>query len=69
MGLPRVLKWLLIGIVVVGAALFALRSYRALSGPPLHPWHTFVPAELRQSELDAIEIGRASCRERVVVFV
>jgi alpha-beta hydrolase superfamily lysophospholipase len=63
MALPRVLKWLLIGIVVVGAALFALRSYRALSGPPLHPWHTFVPAELRQSELDVADWPRYLAQE------
>jgi alpha-beta hydrolase superfamily lysophospholipase len=58
MGLKRVLKWVLIGVVVVGAAIFALRSYRALSGPPLHPWHTFVPAELHETELDAADWPR-----------
>jgi alpha-beta hydrolase superfamily lysophospholipase len=63
MALPRVLKWLLIGIVVVGAALFTLRSYRAFSGPPLHPWHTFVPAELRQSELEGADWPRYLAQE------
>ena len=66
MALPRVLKWLLIGIVVVGVALFGLRSYRALSGPPLHPWHTFVPAEMGQSELDAADWPRYLAREEQI---
>ena len=63
MGLKRVLKWLLIGVVVIGAAMFALRSYRALSGPPLHPWHTFVPTELQPGELDAADWPRYLAQE------
>jgi alpha-beta hydrolase superfamily lysophospholipase len=48
----------LIAVVLVGVALLALRSYRALSGPPLQPWHTFVPAELHAAELDAADWSR-----------
>jgi hypothetical protein len=58
MGIKRVLKWMLIGVVVVGAAMFALRSYRSLSGPALQPWHTFVPAELHASDLDGADWTR-----------
>jgi alpha-beta hydrolase superfamily lysophospholipase len=32
-----------------------VRAYRALSGPSLQPWHTFVPAELRAADLDAAD--------------
>jgi alpha-beta hydrolase superfamily lysophospholipase len=63
MGMKKALKWVLIGIVVVGATMFALRSYRALSGPPLHPWHTFVPVELHESELDAANWPRYLAQE------
>ena len=66
MGIKRVLKWVLIGIVVVGAALLGLRSYRALSGPPLHPWHTFVPAELRAAELDVADWSRYVAQEAAI---
>ncbi len=56
--IKRILKWLLIAVILVGVALLALRSYRALSGPPLQPWHTFVPTELREGELDAADWSR-----------
>jgi len=34
------------------ATLLAVRAYDSLRGPPLEPWHTFVPNELRATELD-----------------
>jgi len=37
MGIMRVLKWALIAVVVAGAAMLGLRSYRSLSGPALQP--------------------------------
>ena len=55
MRITKILKWGVIGIVCIGAALLGLRAYRALSGPQLQPWHTFVPAELRAAELDAAD--------------
>ncbi|MET1082563.1 MAG: alpha/beta hydrolase, partial [Burkholderiales bacterium] len=67
MGIKRVLKWVLIGVVVVGAALLGLRSYRVLSGPPLQPWHTFVPAELHASELDAADWPRFMAQEGAIM--
>ena len=63
MGLKRVLKWLFVGIIVIGVLMFALRPYRALSGPPLHPWHTFVPGELQPGELDATDWSGYLARE------
>ncbi|MBP6734673.1 MAG: alpha/beta hydrolase [Chromatiaceae bacterium] len=63
MAINRLLKRVLIGVVVVGGTLLALRSYRALSGPSLHPWHTFVPTELREGELDAADWSRYQARE------
>ena len=66
MGIRRVLKWLLIGVVVVGAAMLALRSYRVLSGPALQPWHTFVPAELHASDLDGADWARYLAQEGTI---
>src|SRR6516164_2607752 len=48
----RFLKWALLSIVVVGVAALAFRSYRALNGPALQPWHTFVPHELSADQID-----------------
>jgi len=66
MGIKRVLKWVLIGVVVVGAAMLGLRSYRALSGPALQPWHTFVPAELHESDLDRADWARYLAQEGAI---
>ena len=54
--MKRILKWLLIGILLVGTVALGVRSYRALSGPGLQPWHTFVPIELTAGELDAADL-------------
>jgi alpha-beta hydrolase superfamily lysophospholipase len=54
---------MLIALVLVAAAFLALRSYRALSGPPLQPWHTFVPTELRAAELDDADWSRYLAQE------
>ncbi len=67
MGIGKVLKWTLVVVVAVGAAMLAVRSYRALSGPALQPWHTFVPAELRASDLDGADWGRYVAQE-VAIF-
>jgi len=61
-----VLKWLLIGVLLGAAVLLGVRSYRALSGPPLQPWHTFVPEELRESDLDAADWSRYLAQEESI---
>ncbi len=66
MGIKRVVKLVLIAAVVVGIGLLALRSYRALSGPALQPWHTFVPVELRTSELDTADWSRYLAQESAI---
>ena len=43
----------LITLAVVAASLLGLRTYVALNGQPLEPWHTFVPDELTVNEMDA----------------
>jgi alpha-beta hydrolase superfamily lysophospholipase len=51
----KILKWVLVSLLVIGVVLLALRSFRVLGGPPLQPWHTFVPLELRADQLDAAD--------------
>ncbi len=66
MSAGRILKWLLIAAVAITAVALGVRSYRALSGPPLQPWHTFVPQELRAAELDASDWPRYLTQEQTV---
>lgn len=66
MAIKRVLKWTLIGVLVVGMAMLALRSFRVLSGPALQPWHTFVPAELSAADLDGADWSRYLAQEEAI---
>jgi hypothetical protein len=59
----RILKWALALIAAVSVALLPIRSYGALSGPPLQPWHTFVPHELSAEQLDAADWNRFLAQE------
>jgi alpha-beta hydrolase superfamily lysophospholipase len=44
--------------LVAAATLLAMRAWDAQRGPPLRPWHRFVPAELRADRLDAADWAR-----------
>ena len=57
---------LLIVLLLVGASALAVRTHRALQGPPLEPWHTFVPVELRADELDAADWPRYRAQEQAI---
>jgi len=50
--LVRTLKRAAVLLTASVATLLAVRAYDARRGPPLEPWHTFVPRELRAEELD-----------------
>src|SRR5215475_4381116 len=63
----RVLTCTLALIVVAGAALLAVGSHRALSGPPLHVWHTYVPRELKADQLDMADWTRYLAQENAVM--
>jgi len=62
----RTLKLLLVVALVVAVVALGLRSYRALSAPPLEPWHTFVPEELRADDLDAADWARYLAQEQSI---
>ena len=38
------------GLAIALAAVLGVRAWDSLSGPPLEPWHTFVPTELSADE-------------------
>jgi alpha-beta hydrolase superfamily lysophospholipase len=63
----RILTRTVVLILVAGLALLAVGSYRALNGPPLHAWHTFVPSELRAAQLDRTDWTRYLAQEDAVM--
>ena len=66
MHMKRLLVRLLVAILLIGMAALAVRSYRALQGPPLQPWHTYVPVELRAGELDGADWPRYVEQEQAI---
>src|ERR1700754_1223279 len=51
-------KWVAILLAIAGLTFFSLRVYDVQRGPSLSVWHTYVPHELRASELDAADWNR-----------
>jgi alpha-beta hydrolase superfamily lysophospholipase len=50
----RVIRWskrAAITLVIALVAVLGVRAWESLSGPPLEPWHTFVPTELAADEI------------------
>ncbi len=59
--MPRVArgaKYALIAFAAVFATLLAVRAWDSQRGPPLEPWHTYVPRELHARELDGADWPR-----------
>jgi alpha-beta hydrolase superfamily lysophospholipase len=48
----RLLRRALVLLVVVAAALLAVRAWDSQRGPPLDPWHTYVPHDWHTAEID-----------------
>ena len=48
----RFLRRMLVLLVVAVAAIVALRAWDSQRGPPLEPWHTYVPHDLHAAEID-----------------
>lgn len=64
--MKKALTRLLIAVLLVAAGALAVRSYRALQGPELQPWHTFVPVELSADDLDAADWPRYLEQEQAI---
>jgi alpha-beta hydrolase superfamily lysophospholipase len=48
----RIARWTLALVCVSALTLLGVRAYDSQRGPPLEPWHTYVPHELSVPELD-----------------
>ncbi|MDQ0504632.1 alpha/beta hydrolase [Xanthobacter agilis] len=46
-----------IGVLIVLATLLTVRAVDAWRGPPLEPWHTFVPKEMSRAELATADLA------------
>ena len=64
--LKRILFRLLIGALLLLVVGLSIRSYRSLQGPPLQPWHTYVPAEMRADALDSADWQRYLAQEQAI---
>jgi hypothetical protein len=53
--LARLVKYGLVLALVVFVSVLGVRAYDALTGPPLAPWHTYVPDELIAEDIDRID--------------
>jgi alpha-beta hydrolase superfamily lysophospholipase len=51
----KIAKRTVIFLAIVAVTFFAIRIYYAHRGPPLAPWHTYVPQEMKAKELDAAD--------------
>jgi len=51
----RILRRGAVLLAVSVLTLLALRAYDSQRGPPLAPWHTYVPPELRAEDIDGLD--------------
>jgi alpha-beta hydrolase superfamily lysophospholipase len=57
-------------LVIVAATLLVGRIVQTQSGPPLEPWHTFIPAEPDAAEIDRLDWnGYVAAEDRVMASV
>lgn len=54
----RAVKLAALLALTVVATIFVVRAVDSQRGPPLEPWHTFVPEELSRSELDKADLAQ-----------
>ena len=66
MRLVRVVKVIAIVVLAVVATVFVVRAIDSRRGPPLEPWHTFVPEELDVAGIDGTDwTGYLAAEERI----
>jgi alpha-beta hydrolase superfamily lysophospholipase len=59
-------KYLLIGALLLLAAVFLVRGWQAMRGPPLQPWHLFVPDEPTAGQIDNMDWAQWLRREDAI---
>src|SRR5581483_1868483 len=62
----KTVKWASILFLVIAAAFLSIRIYDSQRGPPLSPWHTYVPQELSAAEIDATDWDGYLAREQKI---
>jgi hypothetical protein len=60
------LRYLALAVVFLVGAIFLVRAYEAVSGPPLAPWHSFVPDEPDAETIDGMDWAAWSEREAAI---
>ena len=60
------LKYLLIGALLLLAAVFIVRGWQAMRGPALQPWHLHVPDEPTAGQIDNMDWGQWMRREQAI---
>ncbi len=66
MTIRRLLTFLLVALLLLAAAGFALRAARSVRGPSLQPWHTYVPVELDANALETADWPRYLAQEKAI---
>jgi alpha-beta hydrolase superfamily lysophospholipase len=64
--LLRFLRRMLVLVVVVAAAILVFRIWDTQRGPPLEPWHTYVPNDMRAAEIDKSDWSAYLAREEAI---
>jgi alpha-beta hydrolase superfamily lysophospholipase len=64
--LARLVKYGLMLVVVVLVSVLGVRVYDALTGPPLAPWHTYVPADVTAASIDQMDWAQYIAAEDAV---
>jgi alpha-beta hydrolase superfamily lysophospholipase len=62
----RLVKWTIIVLLIAVVIFSVVRIHEVQRGPPLSVWHTYVPNEMRETELDASNWNRYLERERKI---
>src|SRR5512146_785649 len=61
-----ILKTLLVAAALLLVAVFAVRAWQAMRGPPLDVWHTHVPDEPSAKAIDGMDWAGWMAREAAI---
>jgi alpha-beta hydrolase superfamily lysophospholipase len=61
------LKYLFVAALLLLAAVFIVRGWQAMRGPPLQPWHLHVPDEPTAGQIDNMDWGQWMRREQAIM--
>lgn len=64
--LLRFLRGGLLALVIAAIAMLGLRIWETERGPPLQPWHTYVPADMHAGDIDKADWNTYLKREEAI---